>query len=228
MSDSFPSRSRRVLAVAVVVQPVLLAVNSVLHPPVEMSGHGLLHGAAQSPGTWFAVHLTAAVGALLMAPAALGLWTLAGGRGRRPATVGVALSAVTATLLALAFAAEASVLRLAAVADIGEDAALALADAYVRSPESYLIPAGFLAAVLGSLCLGGGLLLARSVPRWQALGYVLGVLAGIVSAPGTVVGPVSSAVVVVVSAFLAARIWRDASTSEGADVRRGDSQVTTA
>ena len=222
MSDSFPSRFQRLLAVAVVVQPLLIAVNSVLHPPVEMSGHGLLHGAAQSPGTWFAVHLTAAVGALLAAPAALGLWTLVVGRWRRLATIGVALSGVAATLLALGFAAEASVLRLAAVADIGEDAALTLADAYVRSPESYLIPAGFLGVVLGSLCLGVGMLLARSVPRWQALGYLLGVVAGVVAAPGTVAGPVSSAVVIAASTFLGARIWRYAPTRDVAVVRQGE------
>ena len=220
MSDPVPFRGSRVLAVAVVAQPVLIAVNSLLHPPVELSGHGLLHGAAQSPGTWFAVHLSAAVGGLLFVPAAVGLRSLVAGRIRWLATAGVTVSVVAALTLAIAFIAEASVLRLVATAPIGDDAAVALADAFVGTPEFALIPVGFVAAVVSSLFLGAALIAARSVPRWLALGYLVGVLAGVVAPPGTPIGPVASVLLVGTSVLLAVRVRRGRTPSETATARR--------
>ncbi|MCV2490214.1 hypothetical protein OF117_12650 [Geodermatophilus sp. YIM 151500] len=224
MSDPVPSRGSLVLAIAVVAQPVLIAVNTLLHPPVELSGHGLLHGTAESPGTWSAVHLSAAVGALLLVPAAVGLRSLVGGRIQRLATAGVAVSVVAALALAVSFIAEASVLRLAATAPIDDDAAVALADAFVATPEFALIPVGFLAAVVSSLLLGAALLVARSVPRWLVLGHLVGVLTGIVAPPGTPIGPVAGVLLVGTGAVLAVRVRQGTASVEAAAARRDEPQ----
>jgi hypothetical protein len=109
---SLPVTTRRLLAAAVVVAPLLIAINSLFHPEVELSGAGFLAGAQTDPSGWFVVHVVAASGALLGVPAAIGLHTLVRGSGRRIATFGGALTLLAGPILALGFASEASVLRL--------------------------------------------------------------------------------------------------------------------
>lgn len=199
--------TRRLLAAAVVAQPLLIAVNALFHPPVDITGPGLLAGAAAGPTAWFAVHVVAALGALLSGPAAVGLRTLVARPPKRLASTGVALTFVGSAVLSLSFATEASVLRLAATALDQADAA-ALAEAYTRTPEFFAIPVGVLAGVLGAVLIGAALLAGRSVPRWQPVVYLLGTLASLTAAPGSPVGPMAFAAVAVASAAMAARIVR--------------------
>lgn len=197
-------RSRDLLAAAVVVAPALIAINSLFHPAVEMTGASILAAAASGPSAWFGVHVVAALGAVLGVPAAFGLRRLVQDRGRRLATAGLGLTVVGSPLLAMTFTAEASVLRLAA--GLERDAALALAEAYARAPEFYAVGAAVALTTLGGLLLGVAMLVGRSVPRWLAGTFVLATAATVVSAPGTVTGPVAFGVIAIVSIGLATRI----------------------
>jgi hypothetical protein len=203
--------TRRALALAVVGAPLLIAVNSVFHPEVDMTGAGFLAGAEAGAARWFAVHVVAAIGALLGAPAAVGLRTLVRHRGRRLATSGMALTLIAAPILALGFASEASVLRFAAT-ELDPAAALVLAEAFTSAPEFYAIGIGVMVGTLGSLLLGLGLLTSRSVPPALPAIYLLATAATAAGAPGTALGPIAFGVVAVVSTALAVRIARPVPT----------------
>ena len=198
--------TRRLLAGAVVVAPTMIGVNSLFHPEVDMTAVGILAGAVTDPTGWFSIHLVAAFGALLGVPAAFGLRTLARDRGRRLATAGAALTAIASPLLALAFAAEASVLRLAA--QMEPAAGLALAEAYTGTPEFYAVGGAVALGTLASLLMGAALLVSRTVPRWLAGTYVAAVLATLGAVPGTAIGPVAFGVMALASVGLAIRIVR--------------------
>lgn len=198
-------RGHPLLAAAVVGAPLLILVSSLLHPAVEFSGESLLAGARHDPTAWFVVHVVAAAAALLGIAATFGLRTLVPGRGRRLATAAVALAMVSGPLLALAFAAEASVLRLAAEHP-DPVAGAALAAAYVETPEFYAVGVALLLDVLGAVLIVAALLRSRGVPRWQVAAYVVAVVGTVVAAPGSPVGSIAFGALVVVSGFFAARI----------------------
>lgn len=204
-STSTP-RFRRLLAATVVFAPALVGINSLFHPEVEMSGASIFAGAAADPSAWFVVHVVAALGALLGLPAAAGLRLLVRDRGRRLATTGLGLVMVGSPLLAMTFAAEASVLRLAAGLD--PSAGLALAEAYARTPEFYAVGAAVALSTLGSLLLGVALLASRTVPRWMAGGYLAGTVVSLAAIPGTLMGPMAFGLVALVSVGLATRLAR--------------------
>ena len=205
---------RRCLAAAVAIQPLLVGVNALFHPDVDISAASLLAGAATGPTRWFVVHVIAATGALLGVGAVLGLRTLVTFRGRNLATAGVVVGLVGSALLSMAFAAEASVLRLAAVLDPG--AGLAVAEAYVSTPEFYVVPVGVLLSTVGTLLLAAALLVAGGVPRWQPVALLIGGLGSLAAVPGTLLGPIAFAIVFVASVGLARRIMRqgDARTAD--------------
>lgn len=211
-------RVRRVLAATVVAAPTLVGINSLFHPEVEMTGVSIFAGAAADPSAWFVVHVVAALGALLGLPAAAGLRSLVRDRGRRLATTGLVLVMVGSPLLAMTFAAEASVLRLAAGLD--PSAGLALAEAYARTPEFYAVGAAVALSSLGSLLIGTALLASRAAPRWMAGGYLAGTVVSLAAVPGTLMGPIAFGVIALVSVGLAARVLhaRDA-TDLRADAR---------
>jgi hypothetical protein len=204
--DISNDRTKRALATVVIAQPALLALNALFHPEVEMTGPSILAGALESPETWYAVHVVAAVGALLAPAAAYAIRTLVPGRGRSLATTGLVLTAIGAMILSFTFAIEASLLHLVAT-DLHAEAALAVADAYVSRPEFYAVGLGVAAATIGAFLLGVALLRSRTVPRWQPLLYIVGVLATMVGAPGTAIGPLGFATVTVASGFLARSVY---------------------
>lgn len=196
------------LAVAVVAQPLLIAVNAVFHPTVDMSGEGLLNGTLEGAGTWYAVHLIAAVGALLGIPAAVGLRRLVrdGGRGRRLANVAMSAWFLAGGLLAMGFATEASVFRLAATAGIDRSDAVVLADAYAGTPEFYAIGIGAALATLAGVLFAIALLRDGSVPRWMPWTLLVGTLVTVAAAPGTPIGPIAFGVITIAAAGLAPRV----------------------
>jgi hypothetical protein len=197
---------RRLLAAAVLLQPLLVAVNAAFHPDVEMNAASFLEAAEEGPTRWYVVHVIAALGGLLLVPAALGLRTLVRDRGSRLADAGVVVSLIAAPLLALTFAMEASTMRSIALADVDEAAALAVSDVFVGSPEYYAVAAGILAFVVTGVLLAAALIRARTVPWWQPALYGAGILATLPAPPGTAAAPVAFAVVTLAAAFLAARV----------------------
>lgn len=199
---------RRTLAAAVVAQPLLIGLNATFHPDIELTGAGILSGAATNPGNWYAVHLVAALGALLTIPAVFGLRTLINERGRRVANLGVAAGILAGTVLPAAFSIEASVVRLLVTSDLDPTGQQAIAEAYVASPESFAVPVGVLAFTLAGLLLATALLAARAVPRWQAVLYLVGILATLGAAPGSPLGPIAFGVVTIAAAFLARHVAR--------------------
>jgi hypothetical protein len=205
-----PSQDRpivpRLLAVAVVAQPLLIAVNALFHPEVDMSGEGLLTGAIEGPGTWYVVHMIAAFGALLGIPAAVGLRRLVRGRGRRLADVAMAAWFVAGGLLAMGFAAEGSLLRLVTTADIDRSEALVLAEAYAGTSEFYAVGVGAAAATLGGVLFAIALLRDGRLPRWMPCTLLVGSVATAAAAPGTPVGPVAFAIITVAAVGLARRL----------------------
>ncbi len=198
------STRHRLLAAAVAVQPLLIGINALFHPEVDLTAAGILRGAAESPLTWYAVHLVAATGALLAAPAALGLRSLVGRRAARAATLGVLASFLGSILLSAAFFIEASLLRLAT--GLEPQAALALTDAYTGTPEFFVIPLAILLGGIGTVLLSSALLASRAVPRWQPITLVIGTLGSLAAAPGTPLGPIAFGVIFVASVFLAREI----------------------
>lgn len=204
--DTVPA-SRRLLAAAVLGAPVLISINSAFHPPVEITAEGLVEATAAGPIRWYAVHLVAALGALLGMAAAVGLRTLVVGRGRRLASVALGMSLVGSALLALSFAIEASLLHLAD-AHLDEAAAMALAEGYITSPESYAIPVGVAFYTVGGLLMGIALVVSRAVPRWQSVTLCVAVIGTAAGAPGTLFGPIAFGAVSVVSVFLALEVAR--------------------
>ncbi|HEX6234830.1 MAG TPA: hypothetical protein VFZ63_17000 [Jiangellaceae bacterium] len=198
--------SRRLLAAAVLIVPLLIGVNALFHPAVEISGEGLLHGAHENATAWYIVHMVAAIGAMLTIAAGVGLRTLVVDRGRRLANVALAATIVGAPLLVIGFVAEASVLRLAAGVD--EAAGVAVATEFAGTPEFYVIPLGVLGVTLGNVLMAIGLLKARAVPRWAAGLFIAGWLASLATVPGAPVTPVIYAAVAVSAAVLAGRVAR--------------------
>jgi hypothetical protein len=199
---------RRLLAAALVAQPLLVGINATFHPEMEFTAAGLLAAAAGGPTTWYVVHLVAALGALLTVPALLGLRTLVSERGRRVADLGVAAGVVAAALLGIAFGIEASVLRLAVTSGLGAGGQLAVAEAFITAPEFFAVPVGVLAFTLGGLLLATALLAARAVPRWQAILYLVGMLATLGGAPGSPLGPIAFGVVTVAASVLSVHVVR--------------------
>jgi hypothetical protein len=196
----------RLLAVAVVAQPLLIAVNAIFHPEVDLNGEGLLQAAMEGPTRWYAVHMVAALGAVVGAPAALGLRRLVHHGGRRLADAAVVSALLAAVLLSMTFAAEGSLLRLAATAGIDEADAVALVDAYTDTPEFYGVGLGALAATLSGVLFALALLRDGRVPRWMPVVLLVGSLGTAAAAPGTPIGPLAFGIITVASAALARRV----------------------
>jgi hypothetical protein len=112
----------------------------------------------------------------------------------------------------MTFAAEGSVLRLVATADIDGGDALALVDAYTETPEFYGVGLGALAAALSGVLFALALLRDGAVPRWMPVVLLVGSMATAAAAPGTPIGPLAFAVIIVASVGLARRVAAAAGT----------------
>lgn len=210
---------RRLLAVALVAQPLLVGVNATFHPQIEFTAAGILAGAADDPARWYVVHLIAALGAALTVPAVLALRSLVHERGRRVANIGVGAGVLAAVVLTMAFPIEGSVYRLAVTSGLDLADQRALSEAFLGSPEFLAVPVGVLAFTLAGVLLATALLAGRVVPNWQATLYLVGMLATLAGAPGTLVGPIAFLIVTVAAAILARHVTRaevntDANTPE--------------
>ena len=197
----------RLLAASLVAQPVLLGINALFHPEVELSGDSILAGAAEGPRSWYVVHVVAALGAAFGLPMALALRRLLPAR-RALADTAVGASILSAFLLSTSFMAEASAFQLFVESDISREAALTLADDYTGTPEFFAVGAGVLLAAVSAVLFGIALLRDRRVPRWQPAALMLGTFATFVAVPGTPLGPVGFAVVAVGGAGLARELLR--------------------
>jgi energy-converting hydrogenase Eha subunit A len=198
--------ARRLLAAAVIAQPLLIGVNALFHPSTEFTAPGILAAADQDPDRWYVVHLVAALGALLTVPAVLGLRSLVRERGRRVANAGVAAGICAAVLLGIAFGIEASVMRVVATSDIERAAATAVIERFLETPEFFAVPGGVLAFTLAGVLLSIALLAARAVPRWQASLYLAASLATLGGAPGSPIGLLAFAALTAAAVFLARHV----------------------
>lgn len=201
-------RERHWLALTLAVQPLLLTVNAVFHPEVDIDGASFLEAVNDGPTQWYIVHLIAALGALLWIPAAFAIRQLIGDG--YPRLRAVAMTAVMAgsSILALGFAIEGSVLPLLARADIGDAAALTLAEDFLDTPAFFSILPGFGLSAAGVALLAAILLHYRSPVRWPALVYVLGLVVSTISPPGSPIGPAALAVVAVAAIGMARHVPR--------------------
>jgi hypothetical protein len=202
--------TRRILAAAVVVQPLLVGVNAVFHPEIEFTAPGILAGAAAGPTTWYVVHLVAALGALMTVPAVLGLRTLIRRRGRLLGDLGVGAAIIAAVALGMAFGIEASVMRLAVTSGLEREAAISLTEAFMAAPEFAAVPVGVLAFTLAGVLMAFALIAAGVVPRWLAGVYLAGMLATLGATPGSPLGPIAFGIVTASAAFLARYVGREA------------------
>jgi hypothetical protein len=203
-STAVPGR-RRLLAAAILAQPLLIAVNGTFHPEVDMDAASMLAGAAEDATSWYAVHLIAALGALLGAPAAFGLRSLL--RQNSPmGDVALVVAVVAAIVLGLSFMAEASVLRLAVTADLDGAARLALTDEYLSAPELYAVGVGVLGAGVATALFSVAILLERRVPRWMPTATIAGTAVALGAQPGTALAPLAFGVVTIAAVGLARHV----------------------
>lgn len=198
--------ARRWLAIALAVQPLLLTVNAVFHPQVEIEAASFLEAVRGASTRWYIVHLVAALGAVLWVPAAFAMRQLIADGHERLLTLALTAVAAGSTILALGFAIEGAVFRLMAQADIGDAAAHTLADDFLGTPEFLSILPGFVLSAAGIALLTTILLHQRSAVRWQALAYVSGVITSAVSPPGSPIGLVGLAVVTVAAIGMARHV----------------------
>lgn len=197
--------ARALQAAVVVLWPLLLVGNAVGHPEVELTAESYLAAAAGDPWRWYAVHLVAALAALLTIPSALAVRSLVRDRGRRWATGGAVLSAVGGVALVVAFSIEAGVMRVAT--ELDRDAALAVTDEHLSSPEAYLVPVGIVATAVAVVLLAVALVLGRATPTWHAVLYGVGAGATLAPAsPGTLVGSVGFVLLAAASVLVARRL----------------------
>src|SRR5689334_14320007 len=103
-------RAVRLLALVIAIQPLLIGVNALFHPDVDITGAGILAGAQDGPTRWYVVHVVAALGAVLGVPAAFGLRRLVH-RHRVIGDTALVAAVVAAVVLGLTFMAEASAIR---------------------------------------------------------------------------------------------------------------------
>lgn len=208
-----PSRWRRqLLATTVLAQPVLIGINALFHPDVDITGAGVLAGAEEGPTRWYVVHLVAALGAVLGVPAAVALRRLVG-RHRVLADTATVAAVVASVVLAMTFVAEASVMRLLAAGDITDAAALSLAEDYTGTPEFFAVPLGILGSVVSGVLFGIALFRERRVPRFAPVLLIVGSAATVVAAPGTPVGPIAFGIIAlsasVLAHYVATADWAD-------------------
>lgn len=199
---------RRLLAAAMVVQPLLILINMMLHPTIPFTAAGILAGAAENPTTWYVGHMIAALGSLMIVPAVLGLRTLVRERGRRVADIGVWAGIVAAVTMGLFFGIEASVMRLAVSSGLDAAGALAITQASMNAPEFFAFPVGLLSYKLAVVLLLSTLLVVGVVPRWQAGLYLVGTVASLAGGPGSPVGLIAFGIVTIAAAFLARHVVR--------------------
>lgn len=182
---------RRVLLAAVVVAaPVLQVTGMLLHPPPASTPAGQLAVVAADPGLWFVVHVVAGAAGALFVLAGPVLAGLARSRGAVLATVGAVLTAVGGATLAIGFGAEAHLLSVAAGPGLDPAAMDALAAAEHHSPAMAMITIGVPLVGLGQIVLMAGLLWSRQVPRWQPAIVLVGLVASVAGAPGSLIGPI--------------------------------------
>lgn len=199
---------RRLLAAALVAQPLLIFGAMTVHPEVtDRTGAAFVEAAAAHPTRWFVVHLVATIGALLGIAVAFGLRQLAGGRGRRTANAGVALALLGNTAVALGFAFEATLFRLVSSSGLDGASAAHVGDRFLDGPETVILMAGFPVMVLATTLLAVGLHLGRAVPRWQPVLLVVA-LAASLTPPGSPVGLAGGLALVAVMTSLAVRLAR--------------------
>lgn len=216
---------RRLLAAAIVLQPLLVGVNAVFHPAIQFNAAGILAGAVESATTWYVVHMVAALGALLTIPAVIGLRTLVRERGRRVAGIGVGAGIVAGATLAIAFGIEASVMRVTVDSGLDRPVALAITQTFLDAPEFFAVPIGVLAFVLGGVLLAAAMLAGKVVPRWQAGLYLAGMLASLGGTPGSPLGPIAFAVVTIAAVSLARHVARGDSEQPAAPAEIGTARA---
>jgi hypothetical protein len=194
---------RRRLAVVLGLQPLLLTINALFHPEVDIEGASFLEAVSAGSTRWYVVHLVAALGAVLWVPAAFGVGQLITGGYRRSTTAAMSAVMAGSALLALGFVTEGSFFRLLAHAAIDETAALTLAEGFLETPEFFSIMPGFGLAAIGTATLAVVLLRQGAAMRWHALTYALGIVVSAISPPGSPIGPLALAVATVAAIGMA-------------------------
>jgi hypothetical protein len=156
-----------------------------LHPHVDGE---LLDVVAADPGTWFLVHLVAAVAAMTYLLGLPALAALPRSKGAVLATAGAVVAAAGSMCLGAAFTAEAHLLPIVAQAGLDREVALALVEADSASTLAGLIEIGLPLAGVGQLLLAVGLLRSRAVAWWKPALVLAGLLSSLAVPPGQVVG----------------------------------------
>lgn len=213
-------RANRWLPIALGAQPLLLAANAFYHPEVDIEGASFLEAVREGPTEWFVVHLVAALGAVLWIPAAFAMRRLAGDASRRLSTLALASVVAGATMLAAGFIIEGSVFRLIAEADIGDAAALTLADDFLDTAEFIAILPGFGLSLAGVALITAILVRQRRSAGWHALAYLVGFVVSAVSPPGSPVGPLALVVATVAAIGMARQGWPGTREDPAAVARR--------
>lgn len=205
---------QRLVALAMIGAPVLLALGSLLVPGgVDSKADTLRESVAQLQmagahrGQVFLAFLLHVFAGLLLIPAVGGLTRLVQERGAALATIGGVLAGIGAGFIA-ALAALFGLTAYFATATELDPAALAQYQFVMKQdPGAFVLFFVFLLFPLGMLLLVVGLLRARTVPGWQPWLLLIATVVGFFS-EGGVVGAAGGLPLVVALTMLALRLWQ--------------------
>ena len=163
------ARTRRLAGpVALLVGCVVAMAGMSLHIKGGAEDVSFVRAVAAAPSVWLTSHIMMGIGWGLFAGGVLTALRLVHGRGAKLTGAAVAVTAVGGGLMALGDIAHGT-LAYALVDQVNAATSLEIQTAYFENPAVLALSLGGMLIPLGSMLLGGGLLLARSVPRWVAV-----------------------------------------------------------
>jgi hypothetical protein len=169
-----PLRARRAAGpVAFVVGSSFSVIGMTLHVKGSPEDEALVRDIAEHSTQWVFSHFFQSFGMVLMAVGALAALRLARGRGAVLTAVGVGLTAVGGTLMALGDMAHGAV-AYALVDHVTPAASLEIQKAFFVHPAFGGMSILGMLAPIGVMVLGAGVLRSRALPRWAALALMLG------------------------------------------------------
>lgn len=179
--ETFNARQlpRTAVAIALILAPLFALVSALVSPALKSDAGLQLDVIAQHADRWYWFTLLLLIGSILLVPALLGIAALVAQRAPRLGYIGGGLAALGA-LIAIGDVMS-QLMSWQMVANGADHAQMtALLERFDNAGGvAAVFSVGGLAILLGTVLLTVGLIRARAVPTWAAIGLSLGVLVNI-------------------------------------------------